>query len=159
VSGTITTFGAVKSRAKPWARVAEELERVWADFANQANFWLSEEVEESDPIYEGTLRRIYVNAYERNPDARRKCIAHYGASCMACGFDFVRLNGNVGRNFIHVHHLRQLALIGKEYQIDPISDLRPGCPNCHAIIHRRKEAYTIEEVQALMRQAKREKRA
>ncbi|NLO69847.1 MAG: HNH endonuclease, partial [Porphyromonadaceae bacterium] len=51
-----------------------------------------------------------------------------------------------GKDFIHVHHLRQVATIGKEYEVNPVKDLRPVCPNCHAMIHRRSEPYTIEEI-------------
>ena len=45
-----------------------------------------------------------------------------------------------------MHHLKQIANIGKEYTINPIKDLRPVCPNCHAMIHKRKEPYSIEEI-------------
>jgi len=108
---------------------------------------LPEEIPEGSPaIYEGATRRIAVNAYERNPEARRKCIAHYGVSCTVCGFDFYEQYGEIGRDFIHVHHLRQLSEIGQKYQVDPIQDLRPVCPNCHAILHRRIPPYSIEEM-------------
>ncbi len=98
-------------------------------------------------IYEGATRRITVNAYERNPEARRKCITRYGVSCTICGFNFYEHYGEIGRDFIHVHHLRQLSEIGQEYQIDPIQDLRPVCPNCHAMLHKRTPPYSIEEIQ------------
>lgn len=136
--------------------VAEELEKIWDNFASPGKFSFPEEVEESEAIYEGAVRRVSINAYERNPEARRKCIAHYGTSCSVCGFNFGSVYGEVGKDLIHVHHLRQLAEIGKEYQIDPIRDLRPVCPNCHAIIHKHKPAYSIEEVQALLRKARRQ---
>ncbi len=136
-------------------KVAAELEKAWKQFANAGSFSLPEEVEDTETIIEGALHRVSVNAYERSPEARRKCIAHYGMSCSACGFNFGKEYGEVGEELIHVHHLRQLAEIGKEYQIDPIKDLRPVCPNCHAIIHRRKSPYSIEEVQSLLRKAKR----
>ncbi len=135
--------------------VAQELEKVWADFINAGSFSLPEEVEETKTIYEGAVRQVSVNAYERSPEARRKCIAHYGTICFVCGFDFAKSYGEVGRGFVHVHHLRQLSEVGEEYQIDPIRDLRPVCPNCHAIIHRRKPAYTIEEVRSFLRKAER----
>lgn len=136
--------------------IAEELERVWTDVVNGKGFSLPEEVEEAEVIYEGAVRRISVNAYERNHEARRQCIAHYGPTCCICGFDFADAYGEVGKAVIHVHHLRQLSEIGGEYQMDPIRDLRPVCPNCHAIIHRRKPAYTLEEVEAFLHQAKRQ---
>jgi len=65
--------------------------------------------------------------------------------------------GDVGLEFIHVHHLRQLSEVGGEYEIDPITDLRPVCPNCHAIIHRRMPAYSLDEVTKFLRDAKRGK--
>ncbi|MEI8372579.1 MAG: hypothetical protein WCJ35_07065 [Planctomycetota bacterium] len=37
---------------------------------------------------------------------------------------------------------------GKEYKVDPVNDLRPVCANCHAILHRLKPAYSIDEVKA-----------
>jgi 5-methylcytosine-specific restriction protein A len=131
--------------------IAEQLEKFWATYASGNAVWIPEEVENDPAIFEGALRRISVNAYERNPEARRKCILHYGTTCSICGFDFSNRYGVAGKDLIHVHHLRQLAEIGKEYQIDPIRDLRPVCPNCHAIIHRRNPSYTIEEVQTFLR--------
>jgi 5-methylcytosine-specific restriction protein A len=54
--------------------------------------------------------------------------------------------GDIGRDFIHVHHEVELASIGAEYVIDPINDLKPVCPNCHAMLHRRKPAYSVNEL-------------
>ena len=69
-----------------------------------------------------------------------------------CGFDFGLTYGEVGHGFIHSHHLRELSDIGEQYVIDPINDLRPVCPNCHAIIHKRKPPYSIDEVKVLLQQ-------
>jgi hypothetical protein len=116
---------------------------------------LPEEIIDLAPLHEGAIRQILVNAYERNPEARRKCLAHYGVSCFVCGFNFADTYGEIGQDFIHVHHLRQLADIGEAYEVDPVADLRPVCPNCHAIIHRRIPALTIKEVQELLHRANR----
>ena len=114
---------------------------------------LAEEITEVEPqmLREGSIREINVNAYERNPKARRKCIAHYGSKCVVCQFDFESRYGEIGKGFIHVHHEKPIATIGEEYEIDPIADLKPVCPNCHAIIHKRKPAFSIEEVRAILR--------
>ena len=37
-------------------------------------------------------------------------------------------------------------MIGEAHEVDPIEGLRPVCPNCHSMIHKRREAYTIEAV-------------
>jgi 5-methylcytosine-specific restriction protein A len=52
--------------------------------------------------------------------------------------------------FIHVHHLTPLSEIGQEYLVDPVRDLRPVCPNCHAVIHLNGEIRTIEEVRKML---------
>jgi 5-methylcytosine-specific restriction enzyme A len=59
---------------------------------------------------EGSTKRVSVNAYERNPQARKDCIAHYGLTCQVCGFDFEAVYGTqLGRGYIHVHHLKPLS--------------------------------------------------
>jgi 5-methylcytosine-specific restriction enzyme A len=134
-------------------QVAEQLERLWVQFTSTIDFTLPEEVTENGEMYEGASRRILVNAYERNSEAREICIAHYGAICYICGFDFEAVYGEIGKGYIHVHHLQQLSEIGDEYLVDPVRDLRPVCPNCHAIIHQRKSAYSIEEVRLFLQEA------
>jgi hypothetical protein len=106
-----------------------------------------DEITSPKQYVEGTCRNITVNAYERDPAARDACIAHYGLSCQICNFNFEEGYGELGAGFIHVHHIVPLADIGKEYTVDPITDLIPLCANCHAMIHRRKPALTVEELE------------
>ncbi len=101
-------------------------------------------------LMEGALHRVVSSQYERNPAARLACIKHYGASCFVCGFSFELVYGQIGRGFIHVHHLVPVASIGKEYQINPIEDLRPVCPNCHAMLHRNEPPLTLNELQKIV---------
>lgn len=102
---------------------------------------------------EGAVRQVIVNAYERNPNARKKCIEYYGTNCQICGFHFGQTYGRLAEGLIHVHHLRLLSEIGEEYEVDPVKDLLPVCANCHAVIHRKTPPYSIEEIkQALATQ-------
>jgi putative restriction endonuclease len=111
---------------------------------------LPEEIDVAEVFVEGAARQITVNAYERNPEARSRCIAHYGTRCFICNFDFGARYGDMLEGYIHVHHLRPLSDIGDEYEVDPISDLRPVCPNCHAVIHSRKTPFSVDEVKAML---------
>ena len=95
---------------------------------------------------EGATRRVVVNAYERNPKARSTCIAFYRPICAVCDCNFGAIYGSVAEGFIHVHHLKPLSEVGEAYAVDPINDLRPVCPNCHAVIHLGGECRTIDEV-------------
>lgn len=112
--------------------------------------WRPDEVTEDEVHVEGALRRVTVNAYERNPDARRRCIERHKPICQACTFDFEATYGDIGLGFIHVHHKVELSSIGGEYVVDPIKDLVPVCPNCHAMLHTKKPALTIEELRDIL---------
>lgn len=112
---------------------------------------LPEEIETATALHEGVARRVSVNAYERNPEARRQCIEHYGTSCCICGFDFGTVYGEVAEGYVHVHHLKPLSEVGRQYVVRPLEHLRPVCPNCHAVLHLRTPAFSIEEVRSWLR--------
>ena len=105
---------------------------------------IPEEVAESEKYFEGASSEISINAYERNPKARMKCIEHFGYECQVCGFDFENNYGQLGKDYIHVHHIIPLSEIKENYEVNPITDLIPVCPNCHAIIHRTRPALSID---------------
>lgn len=127
-----------------------ETPRLDISFEPHATFLLPEEIHRAEPLYEGAQCQITVNAYERNAEARQKCIERYGTTCVICDFNFGRRYRKVAEGYIHVHHLTPLSEINEQYQVDPIIDLRPVCPNCHAVIHRRKPPYSIEEVKSFL---------
>lgn len=102
---------------------------------------------------EGAKKQIRVNAYERNPKARKACLEHYGCICAVCNFDFSKKYGEFAKGFIHVHHLKPLALTNGQYKLDPVADLMPVCPNCHAMLHFSKTVLTIDELRAKMSDA------
>lgn len=110
----------------------------------------AEELPEAEFLSEGTKKTVIVNSYERNPKARQRCIEHWGVICTVCGFDFHKFYGELGRGYIHVHHLTPVSDIGENYQVEPIRDLRPVCPNCHSMIHSKKPPVTIDELKQMM---------
>ncbi|HMJ48402.1 MAG TPA: HNH endonuclease [Ferruginibacter sp.] len=107
-------------------------------------------IEITEPLFEGLKKVITVNAYERNPKARLLCIQHWKAVCAVCAFDFEEKYGDIGKGYIHVHHLIPVSQIGETYEVDPINDLRPVCPNCHAMLHRQKETLRIDELKLMI---------
>lgn len=110
-----------------------------------------DELSNAGVFHEGAVKTVTVNAYERNHAARQRCIEHHGDKCSVCGFHFETRYGPVGKGLIHVHHLRSLAQIGKAYEVDPVKDLRPVCPNCHSMLHRQEPPYTIDELRTMLR--------
>lgn len=107
-----------------------------------------DELEPGRRYVEGAKKQIRVNAYERDPKARKACLKHHGYDCTVCRFNFQSRYGELGKDFIHVHHLKPVALTDGEYEIDPVADLRPVCPNCHAMLHRGDSVLSIEELKA-----------
>ncbi|MGC0844635.1 HNH endonuclease [Pantoea agglomerans] len=121
---------------------------VWyADFLPN-NF--PDEIPVPDSYAEGAKKQVVVNAYERDPKARNACIDWHGTTCQCCGFDFEKVYGEHGKGFIHVHHIKPLHTVGEDYIVNPIDDMVPLCPNCHAMIHRVSEVLTLEELKEKM---------
>lgn len=112
------------------------------DLETVANTELPEEI-----LIEGAMRDILSNKYERNLKARSRCIAYYGTACQVCGFDFGAVYGEEFAGKIEVHHRKPLYEIKEDYVVDPIKDLIPVCPNCHLVLHSKKDGvYTVEEL-------------
>ncbi|WP_233884581.1 HNH endonuclease [Paraburkholderia flagellata] len=95
---------------------------------------------------EGKSRLVTVKTYDRSPAARQACIAHHGYKCAVCGFCFEETYGALGAGYIEVHHLNQVADIDEEHLIDPITDLRPVCANCHRMLHKQRPPLSIDEL-------------
>ena len=151
--GTLVTFD---KRQGEWhwlmrPEVAQALEQLgWVE---GVGVLLPEEIAAAaEPVVEGARYRVVVSAYERDPEARRRCIAAHGTACSVCGFSFGAVYGEVAEGFTHVHHLRPLSEAGGAHRVDPVEDLRPVCPNCHAVLHRRVPAYSIEDVRGFLAQ-------
>ncbi|WP_139856749.1 HNH endonuclease [Aequorivita sinensis] len=114
----------------------------------------ADEVDSNETYSEGKTKQVLVNSYERNPIARKKCIEHFGLNCQVCDFSFEEKFGTLGKGFIHVHHKIDLATVGKEYSVNPITDLIPVCPNCHSMLHKKRPvAYTISELKQVLRES------
>lgn len=110
-----------------------------------------DEQKEVQGYREGDVKKVLANRYERNPLNRKLCIATHGYDCDVCGMNFEKIYGEIGKEFIHVHHIVPVSQIGPGYIIDPINDLVPVCPNCHAMIHRYSELISIEALRAVIK--------
>ncbi len=102
--------------------------------------------EEEPEFTEGKVRESHCTVFERKRSNRLACLSVHGYKCAVCGFDFEKNYGELGKDFIEVHHVVPLSQIRKEYIINPEKDLIPLCSNCHSMIHRKgDEAIPIKE--------------
>lgn len=110
-----------------------------------------EEYDDSSEIGmpEGAVTRVLVNKFERSPRNRAACLAHYGNSCQGCGLSFAEKYGAIAAGYIHVHHLVPVSKIGHDYHVNPIEDLIPLCPNCHAAIHLQTPPFNLAQLRMM----------
>jgi 5-methylcytosine-specific restriction enzyme A len=142
--------GGIKVRES----AATDLVRLWEQHLGARAFRSPDEPRavEGRRFPEGAVTRIEVNRYERDPRARQACLDHWGYLCAVCQFSFADRYGSLGREYIHVHHTVELAHAPADYEVDPVADLRPVCPNCHAMLHRDPgPALTVQKLQELLR--------
>ncbi len=131
---------------------SEFLEDIWQSLTGTDSFQYAQEIVDNgkQKFSEGVKQRIIVNRYERDPKARRACIEIHGYSCQVCSFDFETVYGELGKEYIHVHHLVPLKEIGEKYNVDPEKDLIPVCPNCHAMLHRSDDSGDLDKLKNVM---------
>ena len=102
---------------------------------------------------EGDVQRVEANRYERNPLNRKLCLAANGYDCSVCGMNFESIYGEIGCQFIHVHHIIPVSQLGSGYVIDPLRDLVPVCPNCHSMLHKKNPPFMPCELKLIMQEA------
>ncbi len=128
----------------------EYIEKYFTD--NYQSDFFPDVLNESDIEYEGAKTTVLVNKYERSSKARENAIKYHGLNCKVCNINFKNTYGEIGTNFIHIHHLVPIHEIGSDYKIDYQTDLIPVCPNCHSMLHRKIKGIepTIDELKRIM---------
>lgn len=99
---------------------------------------------------EGQRASRETNYFARNPKLVKAAKAHYGTSCLGCGFNFAEFYGEIGDDYIEVHHKRQMA--EDKVRLKTVADVDVLCANCHRIVHRRPVPLTLAELKALIRE-------
>ena len=98
----------------------------------------AEDLLENIEYKEGKIIKQYGTKFERNPKLRQKAIEIHGVECKVCGFNFEKMYGSIGKNFIEIHHIKPMYSIREEIVVNPNIDLVPLCSNCHKMIHRKR---------------------
>lgn len=106
------------------------------------------------PELEGNKYSVVQNKYERSAINRLLCLEAKGYRCAVCGMSFEENYGEIGKNYIQVHHIVPVSQLGPNYHIDPEKDLVPVCANCHAMLHRKNPPYTPDELKAIVQKNK-----
>ncbi len=139
---------ASMSDNRAFGDIAECIKRHCIDDGDSSDPELESAVEVFDT--EGRKILYYGTKYERSRKNREAAIRIHGTKCMVCGFDFEEKYGELGKDFVEVHHVKPLSSV-KETKIDPRTDLVCLCSNCHRMIHRTKgKVLTCEELREII---------
>ena len=128
----------------PWAETPGPAPVPEASVPQLRRFWsqvLGPGAEPLSPV-SGTLDpgariQLPANRHEHDAGARRICLAFHGPVCAACALDPEERYGPGAQAVLQVHHLVPPAGLGPGYVLDPVADLVPLCPTCHAVAHTR----------------------
>ena len=139
----------------PREYIEEQIRKAYGDIPQQTIEAPQTTDEDPDQLFtEGAQCNIVADRYERSRSARQACLQANGTVCAICGFDFAKAYGAEFAGIIQVHHITPISEIGHEYQVDPVHDLIPVCPNCHVALHSKPGGtYTPDELRALLRRA------
>lgn len=121
---------------------AEQAEELEEEFEEEFNDHIGDDNKENigekfnDRKYsEGETSSIQRYSKKRNRHARQKCLELKGYSCYVCDFNFEDVYGELGKKYIHVHHITPISEREGNYDLNIEEDLAPVCPNCHAMLH------------------------
>lgn len=156
LESTIQYYQDMGIQRPGYKKILQDFQQDINDLDNLNSKYIPEFDELPTTDYEGLRISVLVNKYERSIEARKKCIELKGCTCIVCGFNFENVYGDFGKNFIHIHHIVPISSIGKKYKINYATDLVPVCPNCHAMLHRKREGknLSITELKKLISQQK-----
>lgn len=75
---------------------------------------------------------------------------HGSLYCEICGFNFEKVYGPIGKDFIEGHHIKPVSEMQKNEKTQ-VEDIVLLCSNCHSMIHRKKPWLTKEELRSLLK--------
>lgn len=111
------------------------------------------ELDEEVTGVEGTprLRAHLVRERDRRVviEKKKQAIQNGSLQCEICNFDFLRIYGELGREFCEVHHLIPLHK-ADGFVETRLDDLALVCSNCHRMIHRSSPMMDIDQMRSLI---------
>lgn len=77
-----------------------------------------------------------------------------GVFCEVCNFNFYKIYGNLGKDFIEIHHRKPIFMFDQtdfdQTLESALINLSPLCANCHRMIHRNAKELSVERLKQLI---------
>jgi len=152
-----TIFNEFVNNKKVLHSIANEIRSVAHDDILREKIYAIEEDEKTitDSVIEGQILYKLHKVRERDSKIiqtkKNQILSLTGfLACEVCDFDFYKFYGEIGRGFIECHHKTPLSEFKAESKTT-LNDLALVCSNCHRIIHKSIDVFTIESLQALIK--------
>ncbi len=89
---------------------------------------------------------------ERNTALSKKVKKIKGYRCETCEIKFTDIYGDIGKNFIEVHHLNPISELGVgSFKVDLVNDFAVLCSNCHSMIHKLDDVGDLNELKRIIK--------
>ena len=111
------------------------------------NFLIGEDQDEKITIEETYKKKVHY-LIERPSSAQIKKIKkELGYICQSCSFDFQKVYGEIGKEYIEAHHLIPMSELKKgETRTLTKKDFAVLCSNCHRMIHKLTDSSDLEKL-------------
>ena len=111
---------------------------------------------DADVTLEEKRRLRYHFVIERNAKLAKEAKKALGYVCQVCGFDFNKVYGELGREYIEAHHLIPISKLpeNQSVELSPVKDFAVVCANCHRMIHRKGAPESFVEFKKLYEELK-----
>lgn len=116
---------------------------------------------EDEMVFEGASTVKQSKTKSRSQRLRKAAIEYYTdtngkISCDVCGFCFEDKYGDIGKDFIEIHHEKPICQYSDEgfesYISEAIKYVKPLCANCHRMIHHNStRPMTIDELKKVIK--------
>ncbi len=81
--------------------------------------------------------------------AKQRKLSEKGSLCCeVCDFNFEKVYGDIGKNFIEAHYIKPVSQLTPNEKTE-VEDIVLLCSNCHSMIHRKKPWLTVEQLSTL----------
>jgi hypothetical protein len=105
---------------------------------------------------EGKLKERLHRSRERNSElirrAKQIALNRDGAlRCACCNFDFEKVYGKLGKDFIEGHHTKPVSSLHVDGELTLVEDIALVCANCHRMLHRRRPWLGMAQLSMLLK--------
>ena len=108
-----------------------------------------QQIDKEQTATEGIIKEVKYFRNQRNRTIRDQCAKRDNYTCQVCGFNFEKVYGERGKEFIEVHHKNPMANFDGKHEIE-LKDLISLCSNCHSMIHYGGEFLDVDKLRSLM---------